>query len=155
MSCGILWFLVVCYGVLWQHDPTPVCGVAGFRACGRRRRRKFWSTLPEWWVFLLISSRILTVIDAVSIILLCPEFTATVLFLGVHPDITSVLILACGLAGVPRNMSSGRINLKTVRPPSRRKKKPGAFWTTVATSKIVTHCTLRISNGAGSKPTII
>ena len=39
----------------------------------------------------------------------------------------AVLIVACGLAGIPRNMFSDRINLKTVRPPARRKKKPGAF----------------------------
>ena len=37
----------------------------------------------------------------------------------------AVLILACGLAGILRNMSSDRINLKTVHPPARRKKKTG------------------------------
>ena len=42
-------------------------------------------------------------------------------------NIFTVLILACGLAGILRNMSSDCINLKTVRPPARRKKKPGAF----------------------------
>ena len=54
----------------------------------------------------------------------------TMIFVGYEIDggsPTAVLILACGLAGIPRNTSSGHINLKTVRPPARRKKKPGAF----------------------------